>query len=200
MYLTAPHNISDQETDESCGEIEVCLIPTQQYSNPTLAGNSSTQAEQLTALVSDPDTITEETVLGRSHEVTDIMSGLQALEVATQQEELEPLPGQSQVYPNQETVQDPTPTIKLEQQDEEIDIVGIEVTQNGKSENEVKEILVTQDNTVDLYVSPVAHDKNLPETQSSQLDTNSDKDPQEPVMTVTHSPDIKDEIDLTCLA
>ena len=129
MCLTAPHNISDQETDESCGEIEVCEIPTQPHPNPTLVGNSSTQAEQLTALVSDPDTTAEGTVLGRSHEVTDIMSGLQTLEVATQQEELESSRGQSQVHPNQETVHDPTPTIKLEQQDEEIDVVGVEVAQ-----------------------------------------------------------------------
>ena len=113
---------------------------------------------------------------------------------------MEQLPGQSGRCPNQETVQDPTPTIKLEQQDEKIDVVGVEVSHNRTSLNEVKEVLVTQDNTVDLYVSPVAQEGDIPRTQSSQLDTNSDKDPQEPIMTVTHSLNIKDEIDLTCLA
>ena len=34
MCLQAPYNISNQETDESCGEIEVCEIPTPPHSNP----------------------------------------------------------------------------------------------------------------------------------------------------------------------
>ena len=63
MCLTAPQNISDQETDDTFGEIEVCEIPTQPHPNPTLVRNPSTQAEQLTALVSDPDTTAKGTVL-----------------------------------------------------------------------------------------------------------------------------------------
>ena len=103
------------------------MTPTQEYSDPTLAGNSST--EQLTALVSTPDTTDDGTVLGRSQGVADIMSGIQTLEVATQQEELESTQGQPQVHPNQESVHNPTPAIKLEQHNEEIDVVGVEVTQ-----------------------------------------------------------------------
>ena len=60
MCLTAPLNISDQELDG--GEIEICSIPTQQYSDPTLAGNPSRQRAE--CLVSTPDTTSEGTVLG----------------------------------------------------------------------------------------------------------------------------------------
>ena len=126
MCLTAHYNISDQETDESCGEIEVYEIPTQPHPNPTLVGNPSTQAEQLTALVSDPDTTAEGTVLGRSHKVADIMSGMQTMEVW--QEELELTQGQQQVHPNQESDYNPIPVIKLK--NEEIDVVGVEDTQS----------------------------------------------------------------------
>ena len=37
------------------------------------------------------------------------------------------------------------------------------------------------------------------QTQFSQLDTKNDKDPNEHVMSVVHSPHLKEEIDLTCL-
>ena len=108
MFNTAPNNISDQETDQSCCEIEICEIQTQ-HPNPTLLGNPSTQAEQLIALVSGTDTTAEDTVIKGSHEVSDVMSGLQALEVTTQPEVLEPLleqiPGHSQAYQDQAQVQ-----------------------------------------------------------------------------------------------
>ena len=94
--------------------------------------------------------------------------------------------------------------------------MGINVAQDKTSEEEVQEVQevqIAKHNTKDLYSSPTQEGSLL---QASQLsDTNpssvkSDKDQhpersnnfqtQEPVMTVTHNPDIKDKIDLTCLA
>ena len=123
MCLTAPHNISDQDTDESSsGESEICLTPIQECPDPTLVGNSI--KKQLTALVSTPDTTDDITVTGGSQGVVDIMSGIQSMEML--QEELEPIREQQQVHPNQEFDHNPNPIIKLE--DEEIDVVGVEDT------------------------------------------------------------------------
>ena len=112
--------------------------------------------------------------------MSDMMSQLQALEVSTQPQVLEPLleqlPGQSQAE-----VQNPAPAIKQER-DEIIDIVRFEAVNDETHEHKVKEVIVAQRNTVDLYVNPIAQIGDLPKTQFSQFDTKTDKDPNEHVM------------------
>ena len=80
--------------------------------------------------------------------MSDVMSQLQALEVSTQPQVLEPLleqlPGQSQAE-----VQNPVPTIKQEQ-DEIIDVVGFEAVDDQTHEHKVKEVIVAQRNIVNL--------------------------------------------------
>lgn len=145
MCLTAPLNILDQETEG--GEIEVCSIPTQQYSDPTLTGNSSTPAAE--CLVSAPDTTAEGTVLGGSKGVAVIMSEIQTIEVASEQEELElelALQEQPQIQPNLE--------------DLHIDVVGVKATPNGTPEIGIKEVMVTKENKVDIHVGPVVREGN----------------------------------------
>ena len=92
--------------------------------------------------------------------MSDVMSQLQALEVSTQPQVLEPLleqlPGQSQAK-----VQNPAPAIKQER-DEIIDIVRFEAVNDETHEHKVKEVIVTQRNTVDLYVNPIAQIGDLP--------------------------------------
>ena len=72
--------------------------------------------------------------------MSDVMSQLQALEVSTQPQVLEPLleqiPGQSQAE-----VQNPAPAIKQER-DEIIDVVRFEAVNDKTHEYKVKEVIV----------------------------------------------------------
>ena len=99
ICLQAPADISDQETEEACIEVEVCELPLPPHPNATFHEYSSTPAEQLTALVSDPHTqpaTAGKTVFKRSHQVTDpnTLLGFQNQQIPAQPEGSELLPGQ----------------------------------------------------------------------------------------------------------
>ena len=148
ISLQAPANISDQETEKACVEVEVCELPLPPHPNATLHENSSTPAEQLTTLVSDPHTqpsTAGKTVFKRSHQVTNTMLGSQNQQIPAQPEGSELLPRQLQQCPTllsntPGTPQDSTATMdpKLDpQQEEEIDVVGLETEEDKTTETKV---------------------------------------------------------------
>ena len=74
MCLQALSDISDQETEEACIEVEVCKLPVPLHPNAAIHEYPNTSAVQLSALVSNSHTqpaTTGKTVFKRSHQVTD---------------------------------------------------------------------------------------------------------------------------------